>query len=74
MNMVKKWIQEATSERKKGALHRQLGIPQDKTIPKKMLHRIKKARLGTRIHGVSVTPLLKKRVNFAINVQKRRKR
>jgi hypothetical protein len=69
--MVKKWIQAATPT--KGALHRQLGIPQTQTIPKKILHDIARTDVGKHSHGHTVTPLLKKRANFAINVQKRKK-
>lgn len=70
--MPKKWIQQASSQHTKGALHRQLGIPQDKTIPKKTLHDIVKTPIGNKSHGHKVTPLLKKRANFALNAQKRR--
>lgn len=35
--MVNKWIQSAIKPSTKGALHRQLGVPQDKKIPTKKL-------------------------------------
>jgi hypothetical protein len=66
------WIQDATTNKTKGALHRQLGIPQSKTIPKKLLRDIVETPIGNRSHGKTVTPLLKKRSNFALNVQKRK--
>ena len=69
--MKEKWIQTASPT--KGALHRQLGIPPTKTIPKKLLHDIVGTDVGKHSHGHTVTPLLKKRANFAINVQKRKK-
>jgi len=67
------WIQKATTEAKKGSLHHQLGIPKGETIPKKTLHDIVGTEIGKKSHGVTVTPLIKARVNFAINAQKRRK-
>ncbi len=55
---------------KEGALKKQLGYG-DKTIPKNMLQKIKKADVGTEmmINGKNkkITPLLQKRVNFALN-------
>lgn len=66
------WIQEA--EPKKGALHRQLHIPEGEKIPVGILYRIRDARPGTEtpVHGrkVTVTPLMKRRANFAINVRR----
>jgi hypothetical protein len=64
-----RWIQGA--QPKKGALHRQLGYPSHDTIPLGVLRMIKDADVGTHIRGQPVTPLLKKRVNFALNVRKR---
>jgi hypothetical protein len=77
----KKWIQEATTEKKKGALHRQLGIPVKNKIPYAVLHQISNTPVGERIYinttgqtsntpFVTVTPLMKRRVNFALNVRK----
>jgi hypothetical protein len=64
-----KWIQNATSESKKGSLHRQLGIPQGQNIPKKILHDIVDTEIGKKSHGVTVTKLVKSRSNFALNVK-----
>lgn len=66
-----KWIQNA--EPKKGALHRQLGIPQNQNIPKKMLHDIVGTEIGKKSHGITVTKLVKARSNFALNAQKRQR-
>jgi hypothetical protein len=63
-----KWIQNVKSH--KGALHKQLGIPASKTIPTKTLNDIIKTEVGKKSHGVTVTPLLKKRSQFARNVRK----
>ena len=62
------WIQNAAP--KKGALHRQLGYPLDQKIPFPVLQRIKYMPIGGHIHGHTVTPLMKKRANFAMNVRK----
>lgn len=70
--MVKKWIQHATKKRTKGALHRQLGIPQDKKIPKKKLRKIVKTQIGKKVGKRTVTRKLKHRALFALNAQKRR--
>ena len=45
---------------KKGALHKQEGIPQGQKIPSAMLQALKK----------SGSPLEKKRANFALNARK----
>ena len=71
MPKTEKWIQ--TAQPKKGALHKQLGIPASQTIPKKTLNDVIKTEVGKKSHGVTITPLLKKRALFAKNVQKRRK-
>lgn len=59
---------------KKGALSRQLHIPKTKKIPKKILFEIKSAKVKDKIYfnnkKITVTKLLKKRVNFAINSKK----
>lgn len=46
--MAKKWIQKAI--KKPGALHKQLGIPEDKKIPAKVLDKAAKkgGKLGAR--------------------------
>ena len=70
----KRWIQKAKI--KKGALHRQLKVTGD--IPVTLLKRIKNSKTGTTITNptrkgkrrIPVTTLLKRRVNFALNVRK----
>lgn len=64
-------MQDAFSKHKEGSLHRQLGVPKDKTIPKSLLNRIHSAKQGSTIRNpaktgkrmIPVTGLLKKRVN-----------
>lgn len=72
--MVKKWIQQATEGERKGYLHSDLGIPKDQVIPITLLKRIKTMRIGKTFRYndkvIKVTPLLKRRVNFALNVRK----
>ena len=63
---------------KKGALHRQLSIKQDKDIPVSLLRKIKRSPTGRTISNptktgkrrIPVTPLLKKRVQFALNFRR----
>jgi len=63
-----KWLGEVLG-RKPGALHRQLGIPRGKTIPKSLLGRIAHADAGVTIkkpttvghRRYTVTTLLKRR-------------
>jgi hypothetical protein len=62
-----KWIQKASKTHSKGSLHRQLGIPQNQKIPRKLLRDIKGTDIGKKSHGCTVTSLLKKRVVFALN-------
>ena len=69
----KKWIAPVAATHKKGSLHKQLGIPQSETIPKKTLHDIVKTDIGKKSHGVTVTRLVKARSNFALNAQKRKR-
>ena len=56
---------------KKGALHKQLGYKLSDKIPKSVLNKIIKAKIGDVliINGkkIKITGLLKKRVNFALN-------
>lgn len=59
----KRWIQRALRKHKKGALHRQLGIPEGERIPLPLLQAAAKA-----------PGLLGQRARFAINVQKLHKR
>ena len=71
----KRWIQKAKI--KKGALHSQLSIPQNKDIPVTLLKKIKSSATGSTISNptktgkrrIKVTTLLKRRVNFALNVR-----
>lgn len=55
---------------KKGALHKMLKIPEEKKIPRTLLNKLNKAELGSTVDGIKITPLLKKRVNFALNFGK----
>ena len=54
---------------KKGALHRQLKIPEDQDILKQLLRKLKKAEVGDSVvykkKNYNVTTLMKRRVNFA---------
>lgn len=69
--VAEKKEQADLSNIKKGALHKQLGYPEDETIPVKELNKIVKAELDStvKINGKEhkVTALLKKRANFALN-------
>ena len=55
---------------KEGALRKQLKIPEGKKIPRTLLRKIMKAEIGDKINGLSVTALLKRRANFALNFGK----
>lgn len=66
-----KWIQGAAP--KPGALHKQLGYPTRKDIPKGLLKEIYATPVGNTVRGHTVTTLLKRRVVFAVNAQKRRR-
>ena len=63
---------------KKGALHRQLGIPVGRRIPKRLLEKIRVATIGRVIRNptktgkrlIKVTRLLKARAVFALNFAK----
>jgi hypothetical protein len=72
--MVKKWIQEAFKNHKEGALHKQLGIPKNKKIGKKLLRKIVNTPLhqGKKVRGHRVTRLMKARANASLNAQSRR--
>jgi len=73
MGKKKLWIQDAVSKHKEGSLHRQLGVPSDRKIPKTLLSRIKSAEIGDKIRNpaktgksrIKVTRLLKKRAVLA---------
>lgn len=58
----KRWIQRALRKHKKGALHRQLGIPEGEVIPLALLRDAAKA-----------PGLLGQRARFALNVRKVRR-
>jgi len=74
--MVKKWIQK--TKIKKGALHKQLRVPEERKIPITLLNKIISAEVGDVIKNYSkstkkmikVTSLLKKRANLAKNLKK----
>jgi len=74
----KKWMQKIGH---KGALHRQMGIPKGKNIPKTALTAIAKARIGSTVvnptqtgkPAYKVTTLLKKRVVAARTMAKSRR-
>jgi hypothetical protein len=65
------WIQKA--QPKHGALHRQLGYSPSEHIPPGLLNELDHAHIGNHVRGHTVTRLLKQRVVFAVNAQKRRK-
>ncbi len=60
-------------EIKKGALSKQLGIPVEKDIPKSLLRKLKKMKIGesTDYKGknIKITRLLKQRVNLAMTLK-----
>ena len=72
--MKSKWIKNALKQHKKGALHKQLEIPQEQTIPVSLLIRIKNAKLNSYITGttkpIKITRLLKRRAILALNLKK----
>jgi len=80
MSRRKYWIQSALG--KKGALSRQLGIPEKENIPYTLLERIVKARIGSTIENptkkgrrrYTVTRLLKRRAVLALTLKRLEKR
>jgi hypothetical protein len=70
------WVKNISM--KKGTLHRLLGIPKSRKLPASLLEKIMSARVNSKItyngRKISVTPLLKKRVNLALNLKKMKKR
>lgn len=64
---AKKWIQR--TKIKKGALSKQIGVPVSKNIPIKVLNKIVKADIGTKVTvpkgRVTVTRLMKRRAVMA---------
>ena len=76
--MAKKWIQKAIGKHKRGSLHKQLGVPMTKTIPKTLLAKIKASPIGQTVKNpskngkrrIKVTRLLKKRAVLAYTLRK----
>ena len=72
---VKKWIQSVVGLKEKttGALHRQLGIPEDQTIPVELLHEA--ADHPERFEKTKeAATLLGRRARFALVLRKFKKR
>jgi hypothetical protein len=65
-----KWIQKAKP--KPGALSRQLGYPVQDNIPTPVLKKIQSTPTGGTWRGRTITPLIKRRVNFALNMPNRK--
>ena len=59
---------------KKGALSKQLGIPEKEDIPKALLRKLKAMKVGETMDykgkKIKITETLKKRVQFALNFAK----
>lgn len=78
----KKWMREAFDPKKKGRLRKQLGVPADKRIPVTFMREIQKAPIGSKVKNptdigkkkVTITNLLKKRVNPVLTARDVRKR
>jgi hypothetical protein len=54
---------------KHGAFRKQLGYPSGKHIPVGIERDIMAVKIGMHVRGHTVTPLLKKRANFALNAR-----
>ena len=58
---------------RKGALHRQLKVPEDELIGNPILKRIKNGEIGSsiKVRGKTfkITKLMQKRANFGLNIQ-----
>jgi len=65
---MEKWLRKVHPKR--GFLHQQLGVPAGERIPTHILQAIVTAPVGSKIGGQTVTLLLKRRANFALNVRK----
>jgi len=73
----KLWIQEAIHKGRKGALSRQLDIPEKDNIPVALLRVIKYADIGEMVHNptskgkkwIKVTRLLKRRAVMAMTLK-----
>jgi hypothetical protein len=61
------WMREAFKPEHKGALHRQLGLPGAQKIGRSHLQEIVNTPDGQKWHGHTVTPLMKKRAQAALN-------
>lgn len=72
------WIPRGKEGIKKGALSKQLGIPEKQNIPMGLLEDIKRAEVGAVIqnrHGIGkreikITALIKKRANMAMTLKR----
>jgi len=54
----------------KGALRKKLGIKEGQRIPRSLLFRLDKAKIGDVVEGHKVTRLMKQRVNLALVLMK----
>lgn len=72
--MAKRWIQKAGIKR--GALSRQLGIPEKKNIPMSLLNKIVKSKPGKTVkfgsRKIKVTRKLERRAIMARNLKRLR--
>lgn len=70
-----KWMQDASNPKTKGALHKDLGIPEDKKIPTERLESIKKTLSAKSDKGTLSDKELTlfRRVNAALNMRKSQK-
>lgn len=70
--MVYKWIQKAHP--KKGALHKDLGIPADQRLPIPLLSKVAHTAAGKKVKinkkTVVVTARIKQRANFALTMKR----
>lgn len=64
-------MKRAFNPKNKGKLHAQLGYPQGTTLPPGLLKEIGSAVVGNKVRGHIVTPLLKRRVDAALNARRR---
>ena len=75
-----RWIQKAKV--KKGALSRQLDIPEEEDIPKTLLRKIKQTKSGTYLKNPTqvgrkrykATSLMKRRASLALTFKKMKRR
>jgi len=80
--MARDWVTKVAAEIKKGALHRQLGIPEGVKIPVSLLEKIDRAEIGSTITNptkvgkkrIKVTRLLKRRAVLALTFKRMHKR